>query len=1290
MKPQILLLVSFSFTFSYHCVPAQDSVLGQQTLTKRLQAEPIDELVRGVEKFGDPRRGAVAFYLPTMNCARCHDSAGRQLGPKLAEKREVTIEHLIDSVLQPSAKIREGFKTARIVMDDGRMVTGVLNEETKDALIVDSIESSGSQTIAKTEIEEWAHSKTSSMPTDLANQLSDRQQFLDLISYLAAIAAEPELQTKLKPATAALAPLPEYESRVDHAGLIRSLNDESLERGREVYRLRCASCHGTADEEGSMPTSLRFAEGKFKNGNDPLTMYTTLTHGFGMMNPQRWMVPQQKYEVIHYIREHFLSDRNSDQLFEITDDYLASLPKGDTRGPKPVMSQPWTLMDYGHSMMNTIEVSSDGSNIAQKGIVVRLDSGPGGVESGSHWLMYEHDTMRVAAAWSGKFIDWEGIHFNGTHGRHPSVDGEVHFSNPTAPGFGRPGVDSAAAFTDDRVVGRDGKHYGPLPNDWVHYLGMYRFGNLSIIKYRVGDAEVLESPSLAFVEDRPVYTRTLNIGNRSKEMVIQIANIDGTMKSLFEDNVAIVANDGQASITEDMPTDGLQFDGSKFGEVANGDQFDMTNSDYSIFARIKTRKDGTIFAQTKNQDQWMSQGKTLFLRDGRPTLDIGWVGAVQADRRVNDDKWHDLAMIWNAEEKRVQFFVDGEAAGGGELAPEDRIDNPVVRIGFTNGNFPDEPFFNGQMKEVRFYQRKLTQGEIETPAKIDSAKLVGVWNSQSGSQFREVGGNASLNAAVSGASGLGKVAAGLIATTSLEEAQWSRDDNGNLRLKINAGGPVNLTISHCPAETVADARTVEGRMKELQNVVDLSVLTRGGPANYPETLTTKIIRGDDNGPFAVDVFERPTSNPWNCQLRLTGLDFLPDGKTAIISSWDGSVWRVNGFAEPESKTLTWQRIAAGLFQPLGVKCVGENIYVICRDQLVQLHDLNGDHEVDWYENFNSDHQVTEHFHEFAMGLQTDENGNFYYAKSARHAKKAIVPHHGTLLKVTADGKQTEIIANGFRAANGVCINGDGSFVVTDQEGHWNPKNRINWVRPGEFYGNMFGYHDVEDDSDSAMQNPLCWITNSFDRSPGELLWVTSDKWGPLKGSLLNFSYGYGKVYVVPHEVVDGQIQGGMCEFPIEQFPTGVMRGRFHSGDGQLYCCGMFAWAGSQQKPGGLYRIRYTDNPVHLPVGLKATTEGLKITFSGAIDPKSASDPSNYSINTWDLKRTKKYGSDHYNQKQLKVTKASILPDGKSVSLTIPEIQPTWGMEIDYKIHTDSGKPIVGKVHNSIFKLAREL
>ena len=62
------------------------------------------------------------------------------------------------------------------------------------------------------------------------------------------------------------------------------------------------------------------------------------------------------------------------------------------------------------------------------------------------------------------------------------------------------------------------------------------------------------------------------------------------------------------------------------------------------------------------------------------------------------------------------------------------------------------------------------------------------------------------------------------------------------------------------------------------------------------------------------------------------------------------------------------------------------------------------------------------------------------------------------------------------------------------------------------------------------------------------------------------TYGNGKIFVVPYEKVGGVMQGGMCALPIPPLPTGVMRGRFHPKDGQLYACGMYAWAGDRTQP----------------------------------------------------------------------------------------------------------------------------
>src|SRR5205814_9583807 len=143
---------------------------------------------------------------------------------------------------------------------------------------------------------------------------------------------------------------------------------------------------------------------------------------------------------------------NPSQYAHVDVAYLDRLPKGKSRGPEPSSIQPWVNMDYGPVLMNTYEIGHDGSNFAYKGIAVRLDQGPGGLARGRRWIVYDHDTMRVAAAWSGQgFIDWNSVLFTGQHEVHPHVVGEVSFANQIGPGWANP---ADGAFNDVRLRGR--------------------------------------------------------------------------------------------------------------------------------------------------------------------------------------------------------------------------------------------------------------------------------------------------------------------------------------------------------------------------------------------------------------------------------------------------------------------------------------------------------------------------------------------------------------------------------------------------------------------------------------------------------------------------------------------------------------------------------------------------------------------------------------------------------------------------------------------------------------------
>lgn len=1356
------------------------ATLHAQTLEQQLLAEKPGDLAAAAMESGDAKRGAILFHQPHIGCVKCHaiNERTEKLGPDLLQNEPHRSDsYLVKSILNPSADILKGYETRTVVTAVGKTVTGLLVELNDDGIILRDPTTSDRITIAADDIDEVVESKLSIMPTGLANQLTSRQQFLDLMSYVIMISrfGESAAQDLQPPVGAYTLKLPEYEARVDHAGLLAKLDDAAFKRGEAIYSRLCINCHGNKQRPGSLPTALRFGEGKFKHGSDPHTMYKTLTQGFGFMVPQTWMVPQQKYDVIHYIRETYLKTNNASQFVAVNDAYLASLPKGDTFGPEPVEYAPWSDMNYGPSMINTFEVGIDGSNFAHKGIALRLDAGPGGVSKGNRWAIFDHDTMRLSAAWTRSpnskdsgFINWQGIHFDGRHGTHPRIAGDLQFANPNGPGWAKPGT---ADFTDDqRVVGRDDNLYGPLPRDWAKYTGLHTVGDQTIIEYTVGGRRILARLGAVDVQShRPdavndgyvVFSRTMSIGASTSPNLMLVAthpDEDTSYRRIGKYSAVI-----SPSNSETKQPSLAKFNGASHLRIDQAEAFDLTTSDFSIAARIRTTEDGVIFSKCNAKGPWVPGAQALFIRNGRLTYDIGWVGEVASKKKVADGKWHNVMMTIDGDSHRVRFFVDGRPSGGGVLRPTRKMESqPVAKIGFAAANFPATSYFTGDIAEIATFDKDLSDvaSNLTNFATLSKSSPTAMWKLQNSSSaqplktVRAKDGAKPLTAvAVTGGSveTSKTIFAGVIGSNN--SFAFSAAEN-RLQLDCPSGADnqnVVVWTASVPADmTVDELRDLEAEIADRIQPDDLLArIDAGGNARWPETLTTVPKLGDDSGPFTVDELTSPSPNPWLARMRLSGHDFYDDGDRVAVCCWDGDVWMVSGLKSLQSShhapsderrgeeeqtnsrrrsddgvsgdnsaadgpdlarggleeravslvtgtvtstlgapSLKWQRIASGLFQPLGLKIVAGDIYVTCRDQLVILRDRNDDGETDFYECFNNDHQVTPHFHEFAMGLQRDVVGNFYYAKSARHAKTALVPHHGTLLRIPSDGSRTDILATGFRAANGVCLNPDGTFIVTDQEGHWNPKNRINWVKEGGFYGNMFGYHDVTDDSDEAMVPPLCWITNAFDRSPAELLWVNNEAWGPLNGSLLNLSYGYGKVYVVPHENKNGQMQGGMCEFPIPQFLTGIHRGRIHSADNGLYVCGLFAWASSQQaKEGGFYRIRPTGKPAHLPVGLSASSKGddkqMSITFSDPVDSKTAVEADRYSVKVWSIKRTANYGSKHYDEHKISVTAATLSNDNRTVNLTIPELAPTWCMEIKCRLKSIDEEDFERVIHNTI-------
>jgi len=130
---------------------------------------------------GDPYVGKKLY---AQTCGKCHllHATGGNVGPDLTAFKRDDVPRLLVSILNPSAEIREGFETHVAVMDDGRVVQGLLVEDDPQVLV---LRQSTGQTVAleREAIEERRVLPRSLMPEGQLAPLSDAD-VRDLFAYL--------------------------------------------------------------------------------------------------------------------------------------------------------------------------------------------------------------------------------------------------------------------------------------------------------------------------------------------------------------------------------------------------------------------------------------------------------------------------------------------------------------------------------------------------------------------------------------------------------------------------------------------------------------------------------------------------------------------------------------------------------------------------------------------------------------------------------------------------------------------------------------------------------------------------------------------------------------------------------------------------------------------------------------------------------------------------------------------------------------------------------------------------
>jgi putative heme-binding domain-containing protein len=177
---------ALSFTFFVGLAAAND----QQPAKKK--ADPYLLRQTAMNSGGDARHGKAIYLSPAAKCSTCHKVHGQggEVGPDLSligGKFDRT--HLIESILDPSAEILQGYYTTMITTRSGRILTGIIKSES--STVVRLVDAEGkSITIPASDVEQRALSKVSLMPERLAESLTPAQ-FTDLIAYLETLRTGP-------------------------------------------------------------------------------------------------------------------------------------------------------------------------------------------------------------------------------------------------------------------------------------------------------------------------------------------------------------------------------------------------------------------------------------------------------------------------------------------------------------------------------------------------------------------------------------------------------------------------------------------------------------------------------------------------------------------------------------------------------------------------------------------------------------------------------------------------------------------------------------------------------------------------------------------------------------------------------------------------------------------------------------------------------------------------------------------------------------------------------------------
>ena len=162
----------------------------------KLSSAEMEAMMLRVAAEGSAARGEQAYRRAGMQCIVCHaiGGAGGIIGPDLVSiGASAPVDYLIESMLEPSKKIKEGYHTAVVTTREGDVVAGAIARQDDTEIVVRDAKGMEIR-VPKKEVATTSVSPVSLMPMGLTAQLRE-DEFVDLIRFLSELGKEGPYKT---------------------------------------------------------------------------------------------------------------------------------------------------------------------------------------------------------------------------------------------------------------------------------------------------------------------------------------------------------------------------------------------------------------------------------------------------------------------------------------------------------------------------------------------------------------------------------------------------------------------------------------------------------------------------------------------------------------------------------------------------------------------------------------------------------------------------------------------------------------------------------------------------------------------------------------------------------------------------------------------------------------------------------------------------------------------------------------------------------------------------------------